>query len=140
MISAKGRPYQVHVLRLLPGEDVRRSLESWCAEGSIEAACVVSAVGSVTHAHLRYGGRDEGTMTTGDLEVVALSGTLSRHGGHLHLAVSDAAGVTTGGHLLTGTLVRTTLEVVVQEIGGLRFIRRRDERTGFDELFPEALP
>jgi predicted DNA-binding protein with PD1-like motif len=140
MISAKGRPYQVHVLRLLPGEDVRRSLESWCTEGSIEAACVVSAVGSVTHAHLRYGGRDEGTMTAGDLEVVALSGTLSRHGGHLHLAVSDAAGVTKGGHLLTGTLVRTTLEVVVQEIGGLRFVRRRDERTGFDELFPEALP
>jgi predicted DNA-binding protein with PD1-like motif len=140
MIAAKGRPYQLHVLRLLPGEDVRRSIEDWCTEGSIEAACVVSAVGSVTHAHLRYGGRGEGTMTIGDLEVVALSGTLSRNGCHLHLAVSDATGVTTGGHLLNGTLVRTTLELVVQEIGGLRFLRRHDERTGYDELYPEVLP
>jgi uncharacterized protein len=140
MIEAKGRPYQLHVLRLLPGEDVRGTLEAWCASNAIEAACIVSAVGSVTDAHLRFGGRDEGTSIKGDLEVVALSGTLSRHGLHLHLAVSDATGVTTGGHLMSGTLVRTTLEVVVQEIGGLRLVRRTDERTGYLELFPEVLP
>ena len=90
MITATGRPYQLHILRLMPGEDVRDSLASWCAERSIEAAAVVSAVGSVSKAKIRFGGSPEGNMVEGDLEVCALSGTLSRHGMHVHIAVSDA--------------------------------------------------
>lgn len=139
MISASGRPYQVHVLRMLPGEDVRAVLEKWCEERNMEAAAIVSAVGSVTKAMIRFGGKTEGTLVEGDLEVCALSGTLSRHGMHLHLAVADADGSMTGGHLLAGTLVRTTLEIVVQEIGGLRLLRKQDDRTGYQELFPEPI-
>ncbi|MEZ4756928.1 MAG: DNA-binding protein [Flavobacteriales bacterium] len=139
MITAKGRPYQLHVLRMLPGEDVRAELERWCSDNALEAAAVISAVGSVSRAELRMAGRSEGTTLTGDMEVCALSGTLSRHGLHLHLAVSDADGRMAGGHLLAGCLVRTTLELVVQEIGGVRFLRRTDERTGHLELFPEPI-
>ena len=47
---------QVHVLRLLPGDDLRASLESTFASISkaqgIEAACIVSAVGSLSRAVL----------------------------------------------------------------------------------------
>jgi predicted DNA-binding protein with PD1-like motif len=100
---------------------------------------IVSAVGSLSIAALRFGGRSSAESISGDLEVCALSGTLSRHGLHLHLAVADSEGRMSGGHLLEGSLVRTTLEVVIQEIGGMRFARRRDERTGYDELFPEAI-
>ncbi len=139
MISAIGRLYQVHVLRILPGEDVRGMLEMWCIERNVEAATLVSAVGSVTRAMIRFGGRSEGTLVEGDLEVCALSGTLSRQGMHLHLAIADADGRMTGGHLLAGTLVRTTLEIVVQEIGGLRLLRKMDDRTGYPELFPEPI-
>jgi hypothetical protein len=28
---------------------------------------------------------------------------------------------------------------VVQEIGGIRYLRKHDDRTGYDELFPEAI-
>ena len=139
MIHSTGRPYQLHVLRLLPGEDLRTTLETWCKERKVEAAAVVSAVGSVSKAMIRFGGRSEGNSVEGDLEVCALSGTLSQHGMHLHIAVADAEGNTLGGHLLAGTLVRTTLEIVVHEIGGLRFLRKKDERTGFMELFPEPI-
>lgn len=139
MIAATGRPYAIHALRLLPGEDVRGTLKAWAEENGIEAAAVVSAVGSVSRALLRYGGRSEAAATKGDLEVCALSGTVSRHGLHLHLAVADPDGRMTGGHLLEGTMVRTTLEVMIQEIGGVRFVRRPDERTGYEELFPEAI-
>jgi len=139
MISAVGRPYLVHVLRLRPGEDVRDQLERWCVERSVEAASITSAVGSLTQATIRYGGRNEGMITKGDLEVCAFSGTLSRHGMHLHLAIADADGHMTGGHLMKGCLVRTTLELVVQEIGGLRLLRRPDPTTGYEELYPEVI-
>ncbi|MCB9183935.1 MAG: DNA-binding protein [Flavobacteriales bacterium] len=139
MISAAGRPYATHALRLLPGEDVRAELERWAREQGIEAAAVTSAVGSLSVAVLRYGGQSAGTRTEGDLEVCALSGTLSRHGLHLHLAYANEVGEMRGGHLLNGCLVRTTLELVIQEIGGVRFMRRKDERTGYDELFPEVI-
>jgi predicted DNA-binding protein with PD1-like motif len=139
MITAAGRPYALHALRLLPGADVRATLRDWAHQNGLEAAVIVSAVGSLSIAALRFGGRSSAESISGDLEVCALSGTLSRHGLHLHLAVADSEGRMSGGHLLEGSLVRTTLEVVIQEIGGMRFARRRDERTGYDELFPEAI-
>lgn len=139
MISAKGRPYQLHVLRLLPGEDVRIELERWCKENAVEAAAIVSAVGSLSRTELRLAGRSEGTILSGDMEVCALSGTLAHHGMHLHLAVADADGRMQGGHLLVGCTVRTTLELVIKEIGGVRFLRRTDERTGYAELYPEPI-
>lgn len=139
MISASGRPFQIHVLRLQPGEDVRLQLEAWCADRSVEAASIVSCVGSLTRATLRYGGQNNGSVTTGDLEVCSLSGTLSRHGMHIHLSVGNAEGAMVGGHLMTGCVVRTTLEVVIHEIGGLRLVREPDPATGYDELVPTPI-
>ena len=139
MIQVAGRPYRVHVLRLLPGEDVRGTLTTWCTDQGIAAAVIVSAVGSLSVANLRYGGRSEGSLIAGDLEVCSLSGTLSKHGLHLHLSVADGDGRMSGGHLLSGSLVRTTLELAVQELGGVRLLRRHDERTGYEELVPERI-
>lgn len=139
MILVTGRPYATHVIRLLPGEDVRDELELWSRQQGIEAAAVTSAVGSLSIALLRHGGRSEGTRVEGDLEICSLSGTLSKHGLHLHLSFADANGAMCGGHLLSGCIVRTTLELVVQEIGGVRLRRLRDEQTGYDELAPELI-
>jgi predicted DNA-binding protein with PD1-like motif len=125
---------------MLPGEDVRTGLEEWCKDNALEAGCVVSAVGSLSRAVLRMAGRSDGSTLTGDMEICSLSGTLSRHGMHLHMAVGDAEGRMHGGHLLAGCTVRTTLEEVVQEIGGLALHRRPDARTGYPELFPEVRP
>jgi predicted DNA-binding protein with PD1-like motif len=125
---------------MVPGEDVRTGLEEWCKDNALEAGCVVSAVGSLSRAVLRMAGRSDGSTLTGDMEICSLSGTLSRHGMHLHMAVGDAEGRMHGGHLLAGCTVRTTLEVVVQEIGGLALHRRPDARTGYPELFPEVRP
>jgi predicted DNA-binding protein with PD1-like motif len=139
VIHTAGRPYLVHTLRSLPGEDLRTTLAQWCDENGIEAAAVVSAVGSLSTAMLRFGGKRESTRIDGDLEVCSLSGTLSRHGMHLHLSVADRDGHMTGGHASNGCIVRTTLEIVVQEIGGVRYLRKHDERTGYDELFAEPI-
>lgn len=127
------------MLRLEPGEDVRPLLEQWARDHGIDAASIASAVGSLTQAHIRYANRADGIVTTGDLEIVALSGTLSRYGTHLHIAVSDRDGATLGGHMLPGCLVRTTLELVVQEIEDVRMLRTKDAVTTYDELDPQPM-
>lgn len=137
MKQAAGSTGLVHVLRLQPGEDVRITLRDWAAKNNLEAAAITSAVGSLTHAHIRYANRADGIMTTADLEVLSLSGTLSIHGMHLHLSVADRDGKMLGGHMLDGCLVRTTLELTIQEIDGVRMLRVKDEQSGYEELSPE---
>ncbi|SFD80939.1 PPC domain-containing DNA-binding protein [Roseivivax sediminis] len=121
-------------LRLAPGADLRESLEAaFNAEPDV-AGFLAAAVGSLTHATLRSAGRDDTLTIPGPLEIVALSGTFSQDGPHLHLAVSDARGTMTGGHLLRGNPVRTTAEIVLALATGPRFTRPRDPRTGYNEL------
>ncbi|MCC7501859.1 MAG: DNA-binding protein [Flavobacteriales bacterium] len=140
MKQAHGTSGAVHVLRLEPGADLRPTLQSWATNANIEAAAVVSAVGSLSAAHLRYAGRADGIVVTGDLEVCSFSGTLSKHGLHLHLSVADRDGIMVGGHLLPGCIVRTTLELVIQRIEGVRMARAKDAVTTYDELDPQQLP
>lgn len=125
---------RIHALRLLPGQDIRKELESYVMKEKIEAASILSAVGSVKDGFLRYSDQKEFTRIEGPLEVVSLSGTLSMHGMHLHASFSDAEGKTLGGHFGEGNLVYTTLEVVIGEYPQLIFKRPMDEKTGYKEL------
>ncbi|MBK8612093.1 MAG: DNA-binding protein [Flavobacteriales bacterium] len=140
MKQAIGTSGPVHVLRLEPGEDLRPAIQAWATKSNIEAATVISAVGSLSAAHLRYAGRADGIMITGELEVCSFSGTLAKHGLHLHLSVADRDGAMVGGHLLPGCIVRTTMELVIQQIEGVRMARAKDMVTTYDELDPQQLP
>lgn len=134
---------QIHVLRLPPGADLRPALEAAFVDlartHGITAGCIVSAVGSLSRVVLRYAAEPEGTETLAPLELLTLSGTLSLDGAHLHASVSDAQGAVTGGHLMPGSLVRTTAEVVVALLPGWAFSRAVDGATGYRELVPRRL-
>ncbi len=130
----KGNEMRTRSVRLSPGMDLRVELERLTRDFEIEAGCIVTAVGSLSRANLRYGGRSEGVVTAGDLEIVSLVGTLSPDGAHLHLIVADADGRTVGGHMLSGCIVRTTAEIVIGDLAGTRFSREMDPATGFREL------
>ncbi|MCU0907502.1 MAG: DUF296 domain-containing protein [Rhodobacteraceae bacterium] len=121
-------------LRLTPGDDLRAALTAAFDAEPEQAGFVAAAVGSLTVAMLRMAGQDGTTAFPGPLEIVALSGTFSTDGPHLHLAVSDATGRMTGGHLLPGSVVRTTAEVVIGLLPGLTFDRPQDPVTGYREL------
>lgn len=121
-------------LRLYPGQDLRETLLKFCLDRQIDAACIVTCVGSLKHATLRFADRPSGTSLTGPFEIVSLQGTLSRHGGHLHISLSDSEGKLVGGHLLNGSSIHTTAELVIGLLGGIAFKRRFDERTGYKEL------
>lgn len=135
-------PVRVSAFRLNPGDDLKKKIADAVVELSLTAGFVVSAVGSLSVVCLRYAGRSHENEVRGDLEILSLGGTMSVDGGiHLHLAVADNEGQCFGGHLLDGSLVRTTAEIVLGEAEGLRFTRVRDPLTGFKELqiTPEPL-
>ena len=125
---------EVMALRLSPGDDLRRSLLNYCVDHQIEAACVVSAIGSLAKAVVRFADQPEGVVLEKRLEVVALNGTLSRHGLHLHIVLADGTGQMLGGHLLDGSLIYTTAEIVLGIVPGVQFERKADPATGYLEL------
>lgn len=128
---------QTWVLRLSPGVDPIESLLDACKENGWTAAFVVSGVGSLANAKLRFAAQPEPSDIAGPLELVSLSGTLSLDGPHLHAAVSDAQGNVFGGHLRPGSKVRTTAEILVSVLPDVVFRRRADPRTGYRELIVE---
>ena len=127
-------PLAMHALRLKPGDDLLLALQRFVDERGIEAGWVAACAGSLTDWTLRFADRPDGAAVSGRFEIVALSGTVSKHGSHLHLAVSDADGRTIGGHLLPGCRVYTTAEVVLGEARDLVFTRAVDGTTPWREL------
>ena len=67
-------------------------------------------------------------------EIVSLIGTLDAEGEHLHLAVSDENGHMSGGHMMPGCTVRTTLELVIGELENVQFTREHCPLSGYEEL------
>lgn len=130
---------RIEVLRLAPGEDLRTALQHWSdvaarAPEPVQAACVLSAVGSLTRAMLRFADAPAGTRIDGPLELLSLAGTLGPGGLHLHAAVSDAEGKVLGGHVMPGCNVRTTAEIVLGLLPAHVFDRAPDPLTGYLEL------
>ena len=123
-----------YIIRLKPGQDVKAELEALARAHHLQAATIVSVVGSLTDVALRFANKPETTTFTGHFEVVAMSGYLAANEFHCHLAVSDGEGKTLGGHLMEGNRVYTTLVVVIQEHLGLRYRREFDATSNHQEL------
>ena len=126
----------VHVLRLRPGADLLVELREYVARAGLRASCVVTCVGSLTRATLRYANQSEAAVVTGHFEICSLVGTMGRDAlPHLHISLSDGKGAMVGGHVLEGCTIYTTAEVVLGECGeGLTFTRPIDPETTWDEL------
>jgi len=123
-----------YTFRLTPGQDLFDSIESFVKQEQIEAGCILSGVGSLTHAVLRLANRDEYNEYDGHYEIVSVTGTVSIHGSHLHLSISDGNGVTIGGHLVSGCKIYTTAEIVIAAFPNVIYKREFAEDSGYDEL------
>jgi predicted DNA-binding protein with PD1-like motif len=125
---------QIHPVRVAPQVDLRATLEALLHQYGVGAAFVLQAIGSLSVAQLRLAGAEHPVELRADLEILTLAGSLSQDGAHLHIAVADAQGRITGGHLCPGSIVRTTAEVLVALLPDHRFTREDDAVTGFKEL------
>jgi predicted DNA-binding protein with PD1-like motif len=119
----------------LPLEKICATLSNdWRMITMSRPAAFFSAAGSLSAATLRLAGAQTFAKFTGAFEIVSLSGTVSPSGVHLHLAIAGADGKTTGGHLVHGCVVHTTVEIVMADMTGVRFVRLPDAATGYNEL------
>lgn len=126
------KPY---TFRLKPAQDLFDSIEEFVEQNNIEAGCILSSVGSLTHATLRLANRSYYNDYEGHFEIVSMTGTVSIHGSHLHIAISDGDGVTIGGHLVSGCKIYTTAEIVLLELDDVIYKRELFENdSGYEEL------
>ncbi len=125
---------KVHCFRLEPGTDIKVWLENWAKKEKITAAFLLSCIGSLSVAKIRYAGKKETTTIKKPLEIISMNGLFSNKRSHFHISVSDAKGKVTGGHLKEGCIVRTTAELVVGELKDLALENRQDAATGYPEL------
>ena len=123
-----------HVFRLKPGADLKRSIQDYVDKQGLEAAWVVTCVGSLTDYTIRFANQEKTDSGKGHFEIVGLVGTLSKNGSHLHISLSDSSGHTIGGHLSEGCLVYTTAEIVIQSSSRFIFSREEDGSTPWKEL------
>lgn len=125
-------------LRLHPGQDLKIELDQLIVQHEIEAACILTCVGSLTTAVLRFANQEISKRLEGHFEIVSLTGVLSRHGSHHHIAIADEQGRSYGAHLMEGCMIYTTAEIVIGIIPDCTFLRTFDPQTGYPEL--EVVP
>ncbi|EKQ52578.1 MAG: putative DNA-binding protein [Methanobacterium sp. Maddingley MBC34] len=125
------------VKRLVPGQDLKKSLEEIRDKYGLKSGVILCLVGSLDEAVLRTANGNKKTIK-GPLEIVSATGTIATNGIHLHLAVADSQGNVMGGHLMTGCPVHTTVEICIS-CPDMAFKRVFDSETGYRELnvFPK---
>lgn len=124
----------IFAIRLKPNEDLKVSLNTFVQQNDIQAGFILTGVGSLKQATLRFASQNYSQVFKQRLEIVSLVGTLSTHGLHLHISLSDRHGKTIGGHLLEGCIIYTTAEIVIGTSEDFTFLRTVDETTGYKEL------
>ena len=123
-----------YTFRLSAGQDLFDAIDAFVLQNQIEAGCVLSGVGSLTHAVLRLANREVHNEYVGYFEIVSITGTVSIHGSHLHVSISDENGYTIGGHLVSGCKKYTTAEIVIAAFTNEVYKREFAEDSGYDEL------
>lgn len=119
--------------RLKPGSDVWHELVQLGL--TLDAATVLSLVGSLTRASIRLANAPGPTIVEGPFEIVSATGTLSKSGIHVHVSLADKSGNVLGGHLCEGSRVYTTAEIVIGDLSDeWNFDRVEDAETGYLEL------
>ena len=123
-----------YTFRLKSAQDLFDSIESFAREHHIEAGCVLTGIGSLTRLAVRLADRDRPSEFEGHFEIVSLAGTVSIHGSHLHISASDGDGKTIGGHLVSGSKIYTTAEIVLAAFTDTVYQREFAEDSGYEEL------
>ena len=141
MEMAQGKLGRVVALRLKPGTDVLLGLEEACKRSGINNGVILSAIGSLDSPHFcdvvevptKAGyGYGEVLHLTGPIELTNASGIICHDDEgntnlHVHMSLSDRYGNAHGGHLVEGTKVLLTVDVIIAEIEGLVMGRKFDE-------------
>ncbi|CAH0536941.1 PPC domain-containing DNA-binding protein [Vibrio marisflavi] len=121
-------------IRLTEGADLKKEIAKLVALHDIKAGNIASCVGCVSHLSLRLAGSIDTLSLNAPFEIVSIMGTLTPNHQHIHISCADEQGNVLGGHLLEGTIIDTTAELVLFKYECLEFDREMDDSTGYTEL------
>ena len=146
---ATGNIKRIVAFRLKPGMDVLKSIEEVCKTENIKNGVILSGIGSLDafcnpvplkdkKAGYGYG---EPTILYGPIELTAAAGMICHDAEgnillHVHMSMSDQHGTGHGGHLIEGTRVLLTTDMVIAELDGLVMGRNFDEALGVPLFAP----
>jgi predicted DNA-binding protein with PD1-like motif len=83
---------KVFAIRLKPNQDLRKSLKEFTVQQDIKAGFILTAIGSLKQATIRFANQNNSTVLNDKFEILALNGTIATTGIHLHIAISDKQG------------------------------------------------
>ncbi|MGI2902911.1 PPC domain-containing DNA-binding protein [Tolypothrix sp. VBCCA 56010] len=129
---------KIFPIRLKPNQDLRQSLKNFANQENIKAGFILSAIGSLKQAKIRFANQSDSILLIEKFEILSLNGTIATSGVHLHIAISDKQGKTIGGHLDNECIIYTTAEIIIGTTEQFIFNRTIDEQTGYKEL--EIIP
>ena len=150
METAVGGLSRILAVRLKPGTDVLLGLEEACKANGINNGVIISAIGSLKDPHFcnpvemdnKAGyGYGETLHLTGPIELTSAAGIIchDEEGNtnlHVHMTVTDRHGNAHGGHLVEGTKVLLTVDVIIGEISGLVMGRKFYDDLGYALFAP----
>jgi predicted DNA-binding protein with PD1-like motif len=134
----KGQTGQICFSRIFEGEDLTEAIKKRIVEGGIKAGIFI-LIGSLKKASIGYykEGKYYRIDLDGPLEVASCIGNIAVNEEreiviHPHIVVSNEKGEAFGGHLMKGSIVGATAELVVVEADGVNLHRTFDEKTGLN--------
>jgi predicted DNA-binding protein with PD1-like motif len=121
--------------RLLEGEDLFDSIKNRAETSGIRAGFFI-LIGTVKHTTLGFykDGKYENIRMEGPLEVASCTGNVvvdekDEVAIHAHIVVSNEKGEAFGGHLMKGSEVGATAELIMVEAADVEIQRVYDEKT-----------
>ena len=152
MKAAVGKIGRIVVVRLAPGTDLLGGIQAACERYQIHNGVVISAIGSLKKVRFcDVEALPEKKCGYGYGRVLALDETIEMTGAggvicsdaenninlHVHISMSDKNGKAYGGHLVEGTEVLMTADIVLGEIEGICMLREYDEDADVYLLHPQ---
>ena len=136
----EGRIGRICFFRLSEGEDLAEAIRKKVEESGIKAGIFV-LIGSLKRVTLGYynEGRYKSIRLDGPLEIASCTGNISVNTKgetviHPHIVVANERGEAFGGHLMKGSPVGVTAELVIVEATGVSLKRAFDEKTKLNLL------
>ena len=105
--------------KLSSGEDVFNSLDNLKIYND-STSFILSVVGDLSRVSFRCPLNQKPIIYEKKLEIITLSGYLTKKESHLHISVSDENCSVLGGHLLPGTFVLKSLDILLGVIPNLK--------------------
>ena len=120
--------------RLTRGQDLKLELQKLVTKHKVAAGSIASCVGCVSQINIRLANANHTKLIQAPFEIVSVMATLTPNHQHVHISVADENGDVIGGHLLEGTIIATTAELILHRYDTLPFSREHDDSTGYTEL------